>query len=577
MLNPIANPQVDTDDAPHPPEGVRFGPYLLLERIGRGGMAVVYKAKIEGPSGFEKTLVVKKLLPSLTSNPEFLRMFTAEAKTTAQLSHPGIVHVYDFGLIGDSPYLVMEYLDGVDLSRLVRVAKARGERIPVEIAVVIATQICAGLGYAHLFRNGAGKRLQIIHGDVSPSNVMVCRDGTVKLLDFGVARVLGEFDFDLAANTLKGKFAYMAPEQVLRQPFDRRVDVFAAGIVLYELLTLNRLFSASTDIDTLKRVQAAKVVPPSQLNPEVPAALDAVVLRALERDPGARYDSGEAMAAALDAVSRVGGGRRRVAEYLERVAPREDDDPSTLTSDATVRVDSPPSGVMPLFAQNALPLFSSQPAELDREPGPVGEQLFPRPPTPPDAHPVAQPFAPATLNSLRPRSITQLVGPLIARAPKRRPRFSRLAQALGVTLIGFSIGSTAALVHHEGRRRARHVVQPMRSHVSPASEASGSREQIELPVPDVPPTAALPPAPARPDATPAPSEPVHAPLAHATVIIHHRRHQAHKLEAHVPAPPAHNATPKAVDRAASPDARPVQGSVKEGKLLDPFGGDAESE
>src|SRR5436305_1077068 len=148
-MDSIVNPVIEGD--PLPPAGARFGPYLLKERIGRGGMAVVYKAKIEGANGFEKTVVVKALLPALTSKPEFLEMFTSEAKTTAQMSHPGIVHVYDFGLIGTTPYLVMEYLDGIDLSRLLAILKSRSERVPVDIAVVIATQVCNALGYAHQF------------------------------------------------------------------------------------------------------------------------------------------------------------------------------------------------------------------------------------------------------------------------------------------------------------------------------------------------------------------------------------------------------------------------------------------
>jgi serine/threonine protein kinase len=300
----------------------RLGGYLLGERIGQGGMAVIYKAKREGWSGFEKTVVLKAMLPTLASNPEFVDMFIAEAKISAQLSHPGIVQVHDFGVWQGTPYLVMDYLNGINLQQL-QAALASGERrMPVAVAVVIVTEMCHALGYAHRFEAPDGTRRQIIHSDVSPANVMVCRDGSVKLLDFGVAKVVDEFDYDTSL-VPKGKYAYMSPEQVNRLPIDRRVDVFAAGIVLYELLTGKRLFVGANEPETLYNVDRADVPPPSMSNPDVPPALDRVVLKALKRDPGLRYDDGEEMARALGEAMRIGGGKRRIIELLAYVFPRE--------------------------------------------------------------------------------------------------------------------------------------------------------------------------------------------------------------------------------------------------------------
>ncbi len=294
---------------------IQFGPYLLTECVGQGGMAVVYKATRHGPSGFSKTVVVKAMLPALTSQREFVAMFSSEARLMAALAHPNIVQVHDFGVVDGIPYLAMEYLPGRNLSQLRAAVTARGQRVPVGCALAIARDMCQGLGYAHEFVDSDGKRRQIIHRDVSPSNVMVCRDGMVKLLDFGVAKIVGEFDYDVT-QSFKGKYAYMAPEQVNHQPIDRRVDVFAAGIVLHELLTGKRLFAAQTELETLQRVSAAQVVAPSVDNREVPRALDVIVKKALARDPAERYASGAELALALESLDALAWSRRKLASFV---------------------------------------------------------------------------------------------------------------------------------------------------------------------------------------------------------------------------------------------------------------------
>jgi hypothetical protein len=294
---------------------IQFGPYLLTECVGQGGMAVVYKATRHGPSGFEKTVVIKAMLPALTSQREFVAMFSSEARLMAALTHPNIVQVHDFGVVDGIPYLAMEYLAGRNLSQLRAAVAARGQKMPVGFALAVAREMCHGLGYAHAFVDGDGNRRQIIHRDVSPSNVMVGRDGSVKLLDFGVAKIVGEFDYDLT-QSFKGKYAYMSPEQVNHQPIDRRVDVFAAGILLHELLTGKRLFAAQTELETLQRVSAAQVVAPSVDNREVPRALDAIVKKALARDPNERYASGTELAEALEALDALAWPRKRVAAFV---------------------------------------------------------------------------------------------------------------------------------------------------------------------------------------------------------------------------------------------------------------------
>ncbi|HWE27360.1 MAG TPA: serine/threonine-protein kinase, partial [Polyangia bacterium] len=422
---------------------IQFGPYLLTECVGQGGMAVVYKATRHGPSGFTKTVVVKAMLPALTSQREFVAMFSGEARLMAQLAHPNIVQVHDFGVVDGIPYLAMEYLPGRNLSQLRAAIAARGQRMPIGCVLAIARDMCLGLGYAHDFTDGEGKRRQIIHRDVSPSNVMVCRDGSVKLLDFGVAKIVGQFDYDVT-QSFKGKYAYMSPEQVNHQPIDRRVDVFAAGIILHELLTGKRLFGAPTELETLQRVSAAQVVAPSVDNGEVPRALDAIVKKALARDPGERYASGAQLAEALESLDALSWSRRRLAAYVaelfandwmvvcevcgKQVLPGDDcgecgtaapqtESPVALDPDAESRAVSARQALRPLFeaavhtdrndlgtdgALPALPAGVSEPLPLPPPPlvsrkptrpqlsvvhTPLPPPVIPRPPVPnePDA------------------------------------------------------------------------------------------------------------------------------------------------------------------------------------------------
>jgi serine/threonine-protein kinase len=579
-MDSVADKSIEGD--PLPPAGARFGPYLLGERIGRGGMAVVYKAKIEGPGGFEKPVVLKLLLPALTAKPEFLEMFTSEAKTTAQLSHPGIVHVYDFGLLGATPYLVMEYLDGIDLSRLIALGKMRTERVPVDIAVVIVTQVCNALGYAHQFRDAQGQRLQIIHGDVSPSNVMVCRDGSVKLLDFGVSRVMGEFDFHLS-HQLKGKFAYMAPEQVRRQPFDRRVDVFAAGITLYELLTAQRLFFGPSDRETLKRVHAARVEPPSKFNPDVSPELDAVVLKALKRDPGDRWESGDEMATALMAVSRIGRGRQRVADYFAYLTSRAIEGEVAVEPSRTETVKADPPALA-FFADAVAP----QPLTAFVPPPPVVTGPA-----------VAAPPA----KKRRPPTITMLVRPLITleHAPRKR---SRLLVALAVALGGLTVGSLAGIAQRIWTTRGRDT----RLILKPVEVKPIEARPVELPRPTPPAAATATPVvtplepvvtPLEPTASPAavPAEPPlelrhePAPVVVEPVVVertHHHRHRrapksAPATPTRTPAPTAPTtklAPASAVKGAPTPHRAPTRKdeprrSVKDGELVDPYGAEGD--
>ncbi len=299
----------------------RLGPFQLLEQLGEGGMAVVYRARRDSQTGLGRDVVLKTMLPQLTRNRALVQMFEAEARLTAQLRHPNIVCVEDFGVENDTPYIAMEYLDGKNLSELRTTLKKQRRQMPIGAAVAIARDLCRALGYAHDFMGNDGQRVQVIHRDVSPSNVMLQRDGTVKLLDFGVAK-LSAIAGEAVTTSLKGKFAYMSPEQVEQKPIDRRCDVFAAGIVLHEMLTGERLFGTRDERETLRRVAAAQAHPPSARNQHVGAALDAVVLRALSREREGRFDSGVEMARALDALG-IAASRRELSAFLDSATPEE--------------------------------------------------------------------------------------------------------------------------------------------------------------------------------------------------------------------------------------------------------------
>jgi len=322
--------------------GIPFGKYQLLERLGRGGMAEVWKAKALGPMGYARKLVVKRILPELACDEEFVRMFVEEARLSASLNHRNIVQVYEFGEVGGEYYLAMEWVHGRDLNTLLRAMKERDAPPPVELAVYVAREVCRALAYAHALTDEDGRPLRLIHRDVSPSNVMVGFDGSVKLLDFGIAKALAlASENRTQVGVLKGKFGYMAPEQVDGEgEVDHRADLFVAGIVLWEMLTLRRLFKGANHAQTIGMVRKANVLPPSAFNPAVPPELDAACMRALARARCDRFgDCGEMAEALDDFVHRSKFGASGAARAMRYEFP----DLSEPTQQLAI-VPSPSSG-----------------------------------------------------------------------------------------------------------------------------------------------------------------------------------------------------------------------------------------
>jgi len=284
----------------------RFGSYVLLKKIATGGMAELYKAKKSGEKGFEKLLAIKMILPHFAENDEFISMFIDEAKVAANLNHQNIVQIYDLGKIEDSYCIVMEYVRGKDLKNVLSRGVRAKRPVSPEHACLITCAALEGLSYAHR-KKDRGRELSIVHRDVSPQNVIVSYEGEVKIVDFGIAKAATKSS-ETKAGVLKGKLAYMSPEQARGRPLDQRSDIFSTGLVLYEMLTGTRLFQGDTDLATLEKVREARVEPlPTEIRKDIPAELEAILLKSLAKEPENRFQTAAEMEEALQEFMRRAG------------------------------------------------------------------------------------------------------------------------------------------------------------------------------------------------------------------------------------------------------------------------------
>src|SRR5207245_1457367 len=295
---PAAAPAVEEEE---PTDGTRFGQYVLLEKIATGGMAEVWKARMRGVEGFQKIVAIKKILPHLSDNREFIGMFIDEAKLAAQLNHNNIIHIYDLGKIQSSYYIAMEFVDGHDLKTILKRAQERDQPLTIELALFIASKVAAALDYAHRKRDFENRDLGLVHRDVSPQNVLISQEGDIKLCDFGIAKAASKASHT-QAGALKGKLQYMSPEQAWGKTIDRRSDIFALATVLFEALTGRQLFVGENEMSILEQVREARVSPPSKVNEEVTPEIDRIVLKALAKEPENRYQTAADMARDIDSV-----------------------------------------------------------------------------------------------------------------------------------------------------------------------------------------------------------------------------------------------------------------------------------
>ena len=299
----------------------RIGRYELIKHLATGGMAELYLARATGPEGFNKVIALKRILPQLADQSDFVTMFLDEARLAATLEHQHIAQIHDFGRDGGTYYYTMEYLRGCDLRTVI--GRLQSDHAAIDLSATLAIGIAAatGLHYAHEHRDFSGRHLGLVHRDVSPSNIMITYDGSVKLLDFGVAKAAGKRSITVVGS-IKGKVAYMSPEQVSAAPVDRRSDIYSLGVVLYELSTGRRLFQATNELDLITRIQRGDVPDPRMVVTSYPDALATILSRAMAIDPSQRYQTALELAFALEELAtreRHATSSRSLAGWLRTV------------------------------------------------------------------------------------------------------------------------------------------------------------------------------------------------------------------------------------------------------------------
>ncbi len=359
----------------------KLAQYQILGRIALGGMAEVYKAVSRGVEGFEKVVAIKRILPHVAEDEEFITMFKDEARIAAQLQHSNIAQIYELKSEGETFYIVLEYVPGKDLRAIFEHGRGIKRPMPLAQACYIIMQVCEGLEYAHNKKDRHGRPLGLIHRDVSPPNVLVSYEGEVKLIDFGVAKAAGRAS-QTQAGILKGKFGYMSPEQVRGATIDRRSDVFSLGAVLWEILCNQRLFQAETDFATLEKVRTVNVDPPSRINPAVPTKLEQIVMKSLAADLNERYQTASELHDALQAFMFEEGlfySRKNLAEWMQEHFAKDIE--AEKEKARQVPPAPPPSSNKPAVSKSTMMNPGSRP------PPPPGGGAKKPPPPPPGGRP----------------------------------------------------------------------------------------------------------------------------------------------------------------------------------------------
>jgi serine/threonine-protein kinase len=303
--------------------GDTIGPYELLFRAAEGGMATVWAARRSGRRGFQQIVAIKVLSDSLRDDADGRAMFLDEARTAARIIHPNVGQILDYGEMGDRPYMVMEWIEGETLARIASAQRARAGCLPLRWVLHVASAACAGLHAAHEARDDDGEPLSLVHRDVSPQNVMVTFDGFTKVVDFGVAKSRRRVQVT-RVGVIKGKTGYFSPEQIAARELDRRSDIFSFGILLYVLVTDHHPFRGRSAIDTVQNIATREPFPPRELLPDLPPALDALILRALAKDPADRFPAAADLGRELDRVSMELGGplpTREVGALVQALLP----------------------------------------------------------------------------------------------------------------------------------------------------------------------------------------------------------------------------------------------------------------
>jgi serine/threonine protein kinase len=299
-------------------DGGARGRYVIANELAMGGMATVYLGRMRGAVGFARTVAVKKLHPQYAKNPEFVGMFVDEARLAARIQHPNVVQTIDVVVSSGEVLLVMEYISGETLSRIISTTRAEGKRIPVRIGCTIVAAALQGLHAAHEATDESGECLNIVHRDVSPQNIVVGADGVPRVIDFGVAKAVSRMQ-TTGEGQVKGKLSYMAPEQLLSLPVTRKADIFSAGVVLWEVLTGERLLKADNEGQLVRRLLDGSFMPPSLHAPGLPPVLDEIVLKSLDRNAESRFATAREMALEIERAAGT-SSLTEIADWLKEVA-----------------------------------------------------------------------------------------------------------------------------------------------------------------------------------------------------------------------------------------------------------------
>ncbi len=372
---PRAAPQNGSAGAPQRKPAVRsggeFGQYVIEKHIATGGMADVYKARMMGMEGFQKTVAIKRILSNLTDSDEFVRMFIDEAKLAAQLSHNNIIQIFDLGKIDRSHYIAMEFIEGWDLRSILEECRNRGITMPIELALYITTLLASALDYAHKKRDFDNQALGLVHRDVSPQNVLISFEGDVKLCDFGIAKAASKAS-QTRAGALKGKLQYMSPEQAWGKDIDHRSDIFSLGLVLFEMLTSEKVFTGTSELSVLEQVRDPIITAASMKNPEVDPEIDRIAFLALNAERDNRYQSAEEMQRDLERImrkKRMSPDRGTIAAFLKTlgagVETPQEPAGSAVAKPATSAPQ--PASPAPPLSRRAAPQAKKPPPEKRRE------------------------------------------------------------------------------------------------------------------------------------------------------------------------------------------------------------------
>ncbi len=467
----------------------RLGRYELMHELARGGMGVVYLARLRSVGGFSRLVAVKQCLPEHTRDKDFVAMFLDEARLAARINHPNVVPTLDVEHSAEGLFFAMDYVEGERVVDVIRASIAKVGAVPVAVALRIIVDALRGLHAAHTLEDSDGAPLNIVHRDVSPQNIVVGYDGLTRILDFGVARAERRLTRTLIGGIPKGKLAYMAPEQLLEQPMDARADVFAAGIVAWELLSGARLFDANTEALLVAQVMELRIQAPSSRRPELSSALDDVVLTALAREPSERFGNAQAFADALERCGVTPASHQVVAHFVREALASQREQKIALRRriESMPALDEPPAHAPPrASAVPPAPRASAAPAPprtVAFDPGSTAHPALAAPVAPPVwAPPVMAPPVSMT-------SVPGTVRPTYAPQPPAPAQGGSLLaySALAMVVLGVAIGAAGYAVKERARReRAELAPIEMPSAVpllAPASVARAREPLVPLPIP----------------------------------------------------------------------------------------------